>query len=333
MRPWKKHPIEQLFDPAFVASYLALHAPLFAGEYTFSGLTATPIKRNIDVDFYHVVIRYDAPAFGDKPIFCSAHSNESRENAYRALRFITEHGFKTGALFVPEPLFFDRSLAAFLYRGIAGRTLLHYIRKGGDTIAEYIRGAAEWLAELHAIPTDAVENFNPESSRIKTVIPGPEYFLAKISRLFPEFRPDVEHHFAELAEREERALATLDRLCLIHGDFHPENVIVAERDGGVSGIDFTDICLADWARDVGNFLTQLTFMAAGWRTKDEVRSLQKTFLAHYAAARNVALDGAAWERIKLYQAWTSLRTVIYFLTKEPAEPREAKAAMEMVQHV
>ncbi|MDP3995049.1 MAG: phosphotransferase, partial [bacterium] len=296
-------------------------------------LAATPLKRNIGKNFYHVVIRYDAPGLGDMPVFCSAHSDENRKNAYNALSFITQHGFKKHNVFVPEPLFFDDELKAFFYRGVDGENLLSYIKKTDVSLAPYLDQTAKWIAQLHSIGAGEGQNFNPINSRINTIYPGPEKFLPKIKEKFPKYYGQVKTQFDELAAWEEESLASLPKLHLIHGDLHPENVIINKTDNKVSLIDFTDICTSDWARDVGSFLQQLAFMSGGHRNQEEIDALKNKFTACYFAHRDMAQDANADERIQKYETWTALRSAIYFLTKSPAEAKEAETALAMAQQL
>ncbi len=324
-----KNQITKIFDPKFVANFLQEKIPDFAKKYDLSDLTATPIKRNIGKVFYHIVVRFDSESLGDKPIFCSAHSQENRDNANESLKFINKNGFKDSKVFVPQPLLFDKEFGAFFYRGIDGENLLHYISQKDTNIAPYLEQAAEWIARLHKIPATQKENFNPENSRIQTVLPGPQKFIPKIKRKFPKLSPQVNEYFEKLVQQETRSIARLDREYLIHGDFHPENVIINATDGKVSVIDFTDICMGDWARDIGSLMQQLRYMSRGKRSDEETKKHQQIFVKAYLKARGIKTSNSIERRITLYRAWTALRSTIFFLTKGPAEPKNAKTELEM----
>ena len=328
-------PIEQLFKKESTLNYIKEHAPGFVEQNAIEKLTITPIKKHIvrASNFYHVVIRYDDPQL-TRPIFCTAHSNENRKTAFNALGFINKHGFKKSKTVLPKSIFYDKKLNAFFYQGIEGENLLHYIKKPDSELEKYIRGAARWIAQLHEIPTDKAKNFNPENSRIKTVVPGPDYFLDKIKREFPLFFESIKKYFNRLVKKEEENISKLHSLALIHGDFHPENVIINKDTKEISVIDFTDICLADYARDIGAFIQQLRFMARGKRSTDEIKSLQKKFLQAYLSERKIKLTDNLEKRITLYRAWTALRSSIYFLTKEPSEEPQARVELgQLEEHI
>ncbi|MBU2575732.1 aminoglycoside phosphotransferase family protein [Patescibacteria group bacterium] len=322
--------IEQLFDAKFIASLFAEKIPDFASKHDLSDLTAAPIKKYIGGDFYQIVIRYDCASFGYKPVFCTAHSKENRKNAFNALTYINNHALKQNNIFLPNPLFFDNEYGAFFYQGIDGKNLLHYIKKKEFDLTAHLKSSAELIAYVHEVPAEKAENFNPENSRIKTIVPGPENFLAKIEKLFPEKFGQIKENFYYLAKLDQENLDAKTNICLIHGDFHPENVIINEEHGKFSIIDFTDICLADWARDVGNFLQQLRFMSYGERSIDEIKKNQEIFLNAYLEKRSITKNSKIESRINLYKSWSALRSAIYFLIKGGPEPKNADVVLKEI---
>jgi len=324
--------ILKLFKKKPALEYIKKNAPFFVEQNSIKDLKITTIKKNIgkEKNFYHVVIRYDADNL-KKPLFCTAHCEESRQNAFAALKFINKHGFKKTKTVLPAPIFYDKSLNVFMYQGIDGENLLHYIKGRSPKLDKYVQGAGRWIAQLHKIPADKAQNFNKENSRIKTVFPGPSYFLKKIKDKFPSFFVDVQKHFNRLVEKEEKNLSHRSSFALIHGDFHPENVIINKDTEEISVIDFTDICLADEARDIGAFIQQIRFMSRGNLDLDKMKSLQKKFLRAYLAESGIKLTENLEKRITLYRAWTALRSIVYFLTKEPSEEPQAKIELEQLE--
>jgi len=321
--------IKQLFSPDFIKQYLARRAPEFASQNDLSGLTITAIKSNIGNTSYHVVIRFDSAYLQDRPIFCSAHSDENRENAFRALTFIKKHSAGNPDFLWPCPLFFDKALNAIFYQGYDGNNLLHYIKDKACGISDYLKKTACWTAMLHNIPIETAQNYNKENSRIKTIIPGPSKFLPKIEKTFPEFFKPIKKEFERLVQEEEKNFANFDKLCLIHGDLHPENVIIAKA-GEISIIDFTDICLSDWARDIGVFIQQIGYMSEGLRSREEIAMHQSMFYAEYLKMRSIKETKEIENRVNLYKSWSALRSAIYFLIKLHPEPENAKAVLKEI---
>lgn len=332
-----QQPIKNLLNPSRGGAYLALRAPAFAQKYGLKNITVTPLKqiitRTVGEGFHHVVIRYDAPSFGEYPVFCTAYSkgknaddDQSREHAFRALSFLARYGFKHSRQFLPKPLFFDRELKAFFYQGMDGKNLRAILKNPENNIAAHLEQTARWVADLHQTPVAGAQGILKDE-RIAAASPGLDFFKRVISERAPEQSAETMRLFRGLAAHEERLMKERAERWVIHGDLHPENVIVNQKTGQVSVTDFTDIALGDWAKDIGSFLAQLGFMSLGFRSAEQTATEQALFADAYAAAAGRTLDAEARERIALYRSWTALRNSIYFLTKKPMEKTEAKTAL------
>jgi len=186
---------------------------------------------------------------------------------------------------------------------------------------------------LHEITTNGAENLNKQNSRIETIVPGPEKFLKKIEQKFPEYFDTVKENFKALVEWENKNLDDQKNLALVHGDFHPENIIINKSNNKVSAIDFTDICVSDYARDIANFIQQFRFMSLGRLSAEKIKHYQDMFLRGYFTARDIKKDKDIEKRIQLYSAWTALRSAIYFLLKSPAEPENANTVLKEAQSI
>jgi hypothetical protein len=87
--------------------------------------------------------------------------------------------------------------------------------------------------------------------------------------------------------------------------------------------------MGDWARDIGSLMQQLRYMSRGKRSDEETKKHQQIFVKAYLKARGIKTSNSIERRITLYRAWTALRSTIFFLTKGPAEPKNAKTELEM----
>lgn len=322
--------IDKLFNPADAFVYLRDKVPSFCQEYNLDSLSASFIKKNLDPakNYYHVIARYESEPLGEQAIFMTAHSQEDRAKAYSALLFLSEHGFARRDLFLPRPLFYDRELNAFFYLGIKGDNLLAAIKSTPDELDIWLPKVSRWAAELHNIPISSDNNFNAPNSRIATAIPGPDYFLNKIAQTFPDFLPEVKDIFSRLSGLEDKNLKNLERPYLIHGDLHPENVIVNRQSKSLTVIDYTDISLSDWARDIGTFIYQFDFMARGFLRSGEAGRLNNLFLQGYFAAAGRPEDENITRRLNLYKSWAALRATIYFLVKGFPEENNASQTLK-----
>lgn len=284
-------------------------------------------KKYIWETTYHVVIKF-ATTFITKEkkekklsIYCSAHSDEPRKNVYRSLKFLWDHGFGRGYLTIPHPLFYSNYFQGTFYRGVEGNNLYYYIRERDLTvIEEIIPKAAAWFAKLHKLPVSATINFNKKNSRIATAIPGIKHILERISENYPEHLSFFKKAYGIVNNREKEFLNGSPERWLTHGDAHPENVIKMGRKK-LAVIDFTDLCLSDFARDLGAFSQQIEFMIKRKiKDKEYAEKTKKLFLDNYFAQSKIKSDKGLTERIDNYYYWTALRTAGYFLLKDEAEP-------------
>ena len=290
------------------------------------------IKDNIWTSTYHVVIEYQT-TFVDLenhletlPIYCTAHSDEQRLNSFEALTFLWQNGFSQENLTISRPLFYSPDFNAFFYQGVSGENLYQYIRrKDVATVEDVVVKAAAWFAKLHHLSAiaEAAKNFNPLNSRIETIIPGMAHALTKVQAEEPRYFEICRQAYEKINQEEKDFLSSTEERWLIHGDAHPENIIIIDKDK-IGVIDFTDICLADYARDLGTFLQQLEFMMLRKiDDQNEVEKIKRLFLNSYLKNAGITLDDNLQKRINNYYNWTALRTAIFFLLKDKAEPERA----------
>ena len=317
--------IKQLFDPQYVADLFRTEVlPHYPAYVSISRIVIRLYKDLIWQTTYHVVIGFDTyflNVAGEEEmvqVVCSAHSNEPRENVYLALKYLWAQGFPKEGINLPNPLFYSDYFRGTFYQGISGEHLLYYIsNKQFDQVEKIIVAAARLFARLHSLPASTAANFNPDNSRIKTVTPGVEKILREISRRYDnKYNANLVRWYDYFIEKEEKFFSeSEDLLSLIHGDAHPENIIKTSENS-IGLIDFTDICLGDYTRDIGTFLQQMDYKLI---TKVGVHNygqkLNDMFLAAYWKASNKRWTPEVQERIDLYYNWTAIRTATYWFMK------------------
>ncbi len=297
-------------------------------------------KKHIWENTYHVVIAFNV-FFVDKnnqehhlPIYCSAHSDEPRKNVYDVLKYLWSHGFDKGNLTIPHPLFYSEKFRGTFYRGVEGKNLYHYIRQDDKkNIEAIIPKTADWFVKLHSLSTFDARNFNKENSRIKTVIPGKEHILERIKKDYPQYFEFYKKAYDNFIQQERDFFSKTCKRYLVHGDAHPENVIkMSERK--IAVIDFTDLSLADFARDLGTFLQQVEYMIMRKiEDKNYAQKIKDLFLNTYLKNAKIKLDDNLQKRIKLYYNWTSIRTATFFLLKKHPEPERAEILINKLKDV
>lgn len=325
---------EKYFDEQYIKDFFTKKIlPLYPDFLEVLNLRIIAHKKNVWEKSHHMVIEYRTKFLGcdgrirQLPIYCSTHSEESRRGVYESLRFLWDKGFNKGYLSIPHPLLYSDEFQGVFYRGVDGHNLYYYIKQGDKTeIESIVKKSARWFAKLHRMT--GARNFNPLNSRIETVLPGLAHILERMSHDYPELEGGVRHIYDIINNKEKDFFKHSEKQWLVHGDAHPENIIrMSPRK--IAIIDFTDLCLSDFTRDLGSFTQQLEFMIMR-KIKDQAFSdkMKKLFLDTYFSVSNDKLSTSVEERIENYYYWTSMRTAIYYLIKGEAEPQRAFPLIE-----
>lgn len=329
--------ILKLLDPEYVNDlFIKQVLPVF-DFIAIKEIKIKPIKKLIWQTTYHAVFRYEVSFLTKEnkinklQIFCSAHSSEPRKNVYEVLQFLWQHKFAKGGLTIPHPLFYSAEFNATFYRGVKGENLYYYMRnKDFAHIEELLPRAAAWFVKLHQLSSPGIKNFNVENSRIKTVFPGVEHIFRDIENNYPQYAEFYKKVYKIFIDNEKSFLDSSEKHWLVHGDAHPENVIRVSKNR-LALIDFTDVCLSDFARDIGTFLQQLEYMCNRKIGSEEyAEKLKKIFVDAYFNISKIRWTVELQDRIDNYYNWTAIRTANYFLLKHDAEPDRAKPLIEQV---
>lgn len=304
--------------------------PLYPGFKEIKRIEIIPVKKNIWQTTYHVVIKFATSFLTHDgrvvklPIYCTAHSSEPRKNSFAALSFLWQSGFNQGNLVIPHPLFFSDYFNGYFYRGVQGQTLYYYLgKKNYEVIEDVVAKAAVWFAKLHGTLTIGANNFNQENSRIETAVPGLAMVLQKIKLAYPNHFEPCKKIYEIINQKEKQYFANNNQLYLIHGDAHAKNIIKMSEDK-IAVIDFTDMCLADYTRDLGSFLQQLDFMGSEKiKNQTYVEKIKNIFFKNYLFNSKIKIDDCIKDRINNYYNWTALRTATFFLLRDKPEPARA----------
>lgn len=337
------NPIRKLLDEKFVIPFFKKKVlPHYPDFVDIKRIEFKAHKDHIWEKTYHVVFEFKTSFLTKKgkikilPIFCSAHFSkpkENRKNLYLGLKYLWDNGFGQSFLTVPHPLFYSRKFKAAFYRGADGRNFYQYIKENNrKEIEKTLPKIASWFAKLHNLPTKRFfKKFSKGNSRIKTVIPGKEFILKYIERKYPELRQTFEKLYNNFIEREEKFFSENKKRYLIHGDAHPENVIKMSEQK-IAIIDLNDMCLSDFARDLGCFLQQFEYMTMR-KINDPAftEKMKKLFLDSYLREAKIELDESLEERIENYYNWTATRTATFLLLKAGSEPDRGRALLKEIK--
>lgn len=335
--------IHNLFDANFVKEFFKEKVlPHYPDVYSIGSIKIRPYKKFIWRTTYHVVIDFHVEFLlqNNKSrkthIVCSAHSGEPREKAFDVLAYLWRRRLGKGVV-LPRPLFYCPEYRGSFYRALNGKDLCHYIlKKDKETIKDLSAKAGLMLARLHLLKlnNNKLPNFEESNSKIATVIPGIKKIESEIKKRYgQEMYEKIVVPYYNCIKEEEEYLNKNPKLCLVHGDFHTENIIrVSKRKVGL--IDFTDFSLSDFARDLGNFLQQLEYKLElkFYYEKDFIKEMKHIFLSEYLKESNIKLDDNLQARINNYYKWTALRTACYWLMKDKAEPKRAESIAKSLNH-
>ncbi len=253
-------------------------------------------------------------------LFASAHSDGSRVRAFYGQNYLYQHGFDQGKFLVGRPLFYLAEQYAFFYQAVLGRTLRKLIKQEIDLdFNRTLDLSAGWIKKLHSCSIEAGHEFI--KFNVREMSPQPQRFIADLTAFFPEFGQRLDAAFARLSELQEKH-KDLYQAVLIHGDYHPENIIFKSSElDKIKVIDFTDLALGDPMVDLGSFIQQFDFMCFEILDRKKINSFKINFLESYFLEKFENIDIQYINRINFFQAWVVMRTtVLLFYAKSAKHP-------------
>jgi tRNA A-37 threonylcarbamoyl transferase component Bud32 len=202
----------------------------------------------------------------------SAHDQTERDyHRYRALQESVTRNPRNPHLRLPRALAYLPNYRLLLLEAIDGR------RMDDATGARKVQDATRFGAALAAF-----HELTPRGA------PGLTRFasdrLIEARRLVAHVRPDVEDLAdALVCDLISRPPDATELVCL-HGDVHPKNAIVTDRE--IALIDVEDLATGPAAADLGSFLAGLLYLWRGARLAAETHdTVASAFLVGYASVR------------------------------------------------
>jgi aminoglycoside phosphotransferase (APT) family kinase protein len=223
---------------------------------------------------------------------------------YAALTLLWDQGFAgEDRLRIPRPfdLLPDQNL--ILQESARGAKLTGYLGNNTETSITYARMAGLWLAKLHAIKVSPAVpcSYGAELSSL-------DLFVRELNAVQPSLLARVQ----KLAEAIRRRLisCTDGTASLVHGDYHPEHIFVA--DDSITVIDFERFGCGDRAKDVGSFLAHARSgcCLAGKPPEMADREIG-AFLASYFRAVPSDTGAPIASRIAAFNAHSALEALYY----------------------
>ena len=158
--------------------------------------------------------------------------------------------------------------------------------------------AANWIHKLHNL--SIAKDFAFPQFAVANMIPSPDKFL-------PDFvarNAQQGQQATELINRIQAWEAKFNqnqKLGLIYGDYHPENIIIDGLQADkLKMIDFTDVALGDPMIDLGTFLQQLYFMSQEFISAEKINTHKEYFVKSYFKKNLAELETHFFQRINSY---------------------------------
>lgn len=223
---------------------------------------------------------------------------------YAALTLLWDQGFASDdKLRIPKPfdLLPDQNL--IFQENARGDKLTGYLGDNTEASINYVSMAGLWLAKLHAIKVSP-----PVPCCYDAELSSLDLFVRELSAVQPSLLARVQ----KLAEaiRQRLVSCTDATASLVHGDYHPEHILVA--DDSITVIDFERFGGGDRAKDVGSFLAHArsSCYLAGKPPEMADREIG-AFLASYFRAVPSDTGAPIASRIAAFNAHSSLEALYY----------------------
>ena len=223
---------------------------------------------------------------------------------YAALNFLWGEGFGSERkLKIPRPFDLLPNQNLILQESACGTKLTGSIGGNSAESTSHFRMSGLWLAKLHGIKMSP-----PVTCSYDAELASLDLFVRELSGVQPALLPRVQRLGEAIRQR--LASCTDVTASLVHGDYHPEHIFVA--DDSITVIDFERFGCGDPAKDVGSFLahTRSSGCLAG-RPPRVVDQETGEFLASYFSALPSATGVATASRISAFDALSSLEALYY----------------------
>ena len=211
------------------------------------------------------------------------------------------------------PLYLSETQDVMAYEAVQGEVgrekIIEGTKKERDNLAN---GSAKLIGEFHGLDAAEFRSYvNVGNSNLEQVIKSISIDLVDtIKSNDKSLGNELESVYSELVKLEEEILKNSE-LVLIHGDFHPGNVLL-DKQGNTQFIDLKNITMGVRERDLASMLEQVYAQCTTGENKavdvDDIEKWQENFLNSYKGD----IDS---QKLLFYRAWISWRNSIYCFSK------------------
>lgn len=276
-----------------------------------SKINIYPVKVYLKPDVEHVVIACQVILKTGKhlALFAMGHSSGIKKKLYQILKFLRQY-FKDGKWQVPEPLLYDAKTKALVYEELSGPNLYALFEKEEEDLLTLFKSFGQWIAALHAISPSEI--FKPHDIGMEEL--DPANIMHEIKKKDPELHNVISDLIRRMTGLRKTILPGHRARYLVHGDLHPENVILLSglKNPKLGLIDVENACLSDREQDLGSFLEQVEIMAGPHYEHSTVKKFEKEFLDAYLRAAKLDMDQDMKNKILFYESFFGLKGAIFY---------------------
>jgi hypothetical protein len=233
----------------------------------------------------------------------SQHTQENTAREFQTMRMLWQAGFGEDQRFkIAKPVRHFPDLELVLEEKAEGVELSSYLGNGDEASLRHARMAGLWLAKLHSLPVA------PASCVYDADVAALRSFVRELGAAHGSLAPELLG--LEAAIRSKIATFRGVPRAMVHGDYHPENILVAPD--SITAIDFDRFCLADPARDLGSFIAHVRNRACfSGKSLDAANREIDAFLEGYFSQIPPAKRAAILRRIPPFVTHASLEALYY----------------------
>lgn len=293
-----------LLDKDYLADILA---PVI--KQKIDRINIYPVKVYLKPKVEHVVIACEVfTRDGERlPLFVMGHSSGIKTKLYKILKFLAKY-FSQGQWQVPDPIMYDKKTKALVYRELTGPNLYALFEQKQENLEPLFKSFGQWIAKMHAIGPSKI--FKAHDLSMDEL--DPAKILNDIKKKDVALYKEIIQMIKAMARLQKKMFAKSRKRVLVHGDLHPENVILISEKPELGLIDLENASLSDREQDLGSFLEQVEIMAGHRYDKETVEQFKNIFLTSYLKAANLKLSPDMAQKILFFKSFFGLKGAIFY---------------------
>lgn len=297
-----------IFDQAYLKKLLIRGL----GVRGFKQVSIYPVKVRLTPTFEHVVLAVKAKMPSGKiyGLYAMGHSSGRKKNLFNILKFLISRVKKT-RLQVPEPLLYDAKTKSIIYKELSGPNLYALLEKKKKGLLPIFRELGTNMARMHSLAPSKI--FNPYNLKMHEL--DPSNILQDIKKRNRALYNRINQDRLRLGRAKTKILKNNRPRAMVHGDLHPENIIILNKNyknPKLGLIDIENAGLADREYDLGSFIEQVEIMATPFYKKSIIRSFQRAFLSSYLKQAKININPDIEKRLAIYKAFFGLKAAIFY---------------------